>query len=120
MTHYWRTGMKNEFGVYLDGNGYAPSIIQKNTSSHECYICSYVGDVARHEIIHGTANRRLSKKYGLWVNLCPICHRYVHEHPKSPENQFLYIKAENAALQDYGWTKTDFIRVFGKNFIEGD
>ena len=47
------------------------SIIQEEK---ECYICKNP-NVEEHHIFYGTANRRLSEKYGLKVWLCPLHHR---------------------------------------------
>ena len=66
----------------------AKSIMQKNK---ECYLCrkqagpsgyygllSVVG-LEQHHIMHGTANRKMSEKYGLKVWLC------VRHHREGPE-----------------------------------
>lgn len=47
------------------------SIIQ---DKKECYICRSPF-VEEHHIFYGTANRKLSEKYGLKVWLCPKHHR---------------------------------------------
>ena len=47
------------------------SIIQKEK---QCYIC-HSPYVEEHHIFFGTANRKLSEKYGLKVWLCPEHHR---------------------------------------------
>lgn len=80
----------------LDRNGYAPSIL--DTEQGVCFACGNYGDTARHEIYYGTGNRTVSKMTGLWVNLCPRCHRIVHE------------KADNGVLD--GALKRSGYRVF--------
>ena len=47
------------------------SILQ---SDRRCFLCNRQTDLERHHIMAGTANRRLSEKYGLWVYLCHSCH----------------------------------------------
>lgn len=59
----------------LDRNGYSPSIFP----TEYCYNCDRGGDLNRHEVYFGVGNRTISKREGLWVNLCPECHRIVHE-----------------------------------------
>ena len=60
--------MTNEYGVKLDSNGYAPSIVQYDVDA--CYICYGCREkLDRHEI-YGGANRQKSKRLGLWVTLC--------------------------------------------------
>lgn len=62
---------RNEFGVKLDKNGYAPSLFLHD--SFRCYRCGCFGDTARHEI-YGGSRRKASKALGLWINVCPDCH----------------------------------------------
>ena len=66
---------RNEFGVKLDKNGYAPSLFVHE--SFRCYRCHRFGDTARHEI-YGGSRRKASKALGLWVNVCPACHAAIH------------------------------------------
>ena len=49
---------RNEFGVKLDKNGYAPSLFLHD--SFRCYRCGCFGDTARHEI-YGGSRRSASK-----------------------------------------------------------
>ena len=44
------------------------------SNKYECYLCGKQIDLERHHIMAGTANRKLSEKYGLWVYLCHECH----------------------------------------------
>ena len=99
----------------MNSNGYAPSLL--DTEYGECYICHYECDTARHEIFYGTAARKLSKRYGLWVNLCPRCHRMIHKDKESKEAVKL-IKAGKAAFLKAGHTEDDFIRIFGRGEIK--
>lgn len=60
----------------MSRNGYVPSIL--DTAKDTCYTCGMNTATAVHEVYHGTANRRISKANGFWVNLCPRCHYLVH------------------------------------------
>ena len=60
----------------MDKNGYNDSLY--DTKSHECYYCHSNTDTVRHEVFYG-AQRQSAKALGLWLNLCPVCHRLVHE-----------------------------------------
>ena len=106
--------MKNEFGVTLDANGYAPSIIQPY-ESEVCFMCEVSGDLARHEIYNGN-NRQKSKAYGLWISLCPRCHNKVHSEPK----EYILLKkiGQLRARAEYNWSSEDFRERFGKSYIE--
>lgn len=99
----------------LDRNGYAPSIVQDDLSV--CYRCGHnYGKLDRHEVF-GASNRQKSKAYGLWVMLChDSCHLHG-VHKEASEGLRLKRKAQQIAMEHYGWTTEDFIKLFGKNYI---
>ena len=94
----------------MDGNGYNASIM--TTEPGECYICGFHRETARHEIFNGP-DRRLSKKYGLWVDVCPACHARIHADGK----KYDYLK--NAAQRRFEalWGHDEFIRIFKVNYL---
>lgn len=104
----------------LDRNGYAPSILQNDTSF--CYLCGRRDrKLDRHEPFGG-AYRDKSKALGLWIVLC---HEDCHEgrngaHGDPAVNRILRQEAQRAAMKTYGWTMNDWHREFGKSFIEED
>lgn len=110
--------MKNEYGVKLDANGYAPTIMQEDCSL--CWLCGETGEnLNRHEVFGG-ALREKSKRLGLWVMLHhEPCHVYgrqaIHQNPEN--NRRLKAEAQRTAMMAYDWTTEDFIREFGKNYI---
>jgi len=93
----------------MENNGYRPSIMA--TTAGECYLCPYVGDTARHEVYFGTGTRALSKRYGLWVNLCPACHAEVHADQKGEKAARLDKDAQAAFLAE-GHSQAEFRRLF--------
>lgn len=95
----------------MDKNGYNESIMP----SVGCYLCGRGGDLARHEVFGGTGRRSKSKEYGLWVTVCPRCHEQIHMHGDIARS--LRAVAQSAAMQEYGWTTTDFITKFGGNYL---
>ncbi len=105
--------MKNEHGIQLDRNGYAPSIVQ--TVEDRCERCGCGGELARHEIFYGP-NRQKSKEEGLWVSLCPSCHMQLHAEAKAYD-LFLKQNGQKTAMRTYAWTVADFRARFGKNWI---
>lgn len=105
--------MKNEFGVDLDRNGYAPSIMGVNGY---CFLCFRTGPFQRHEVFHG-ANRQKSKKYGLWINVCPECHHKIH-FADGKVDRLLKENGQRQACMVYKWSKADFIKRFGKSYVE--
>lgn len=90
------------------------SIIQ--TEKETCFLCQGRA-TEEHHCIHGTANRKLSEKYGLKVYLCPYCHRIsklaVHN------NYFTDTKIKQIAQQRFTeeYPELNFIKVFGKSFL---
>lgn len=112
--------MKNDYGVSLDRNNYAPSIIQPETDYPRCWICLRTdGKLDRHEVFAGAGRRDKCKRLGLWVYLCHGEHHMygpeaVHNNAKAREA--LQRIAQIKAMQAYGWTAEDFIREFGKNY----
>lgn len=106
---------QNEYGMPLDNNGYVESIMPINYG--ECFVCNGTKDLVRHEVFHGTANRILSKRFGLWVLICPERHAYVHQHPQSLYNKNMKMLGQKMAMDKYEWSKRDFINVFGRNYL---
>lgn len=109
--------MKNECGVDLDKNGYAPSIVYEDGY---CFFClmdesAFGSNLVRHEAFGGP-NRQKSKRLGLWVNLCPHCHEEIHKDAR--KSNFLRQIVQADAMHHYGWSKEDFIREIGKNYLE--
>lgn len=102
----------NEYGVELNKNGYAPSILG---AFDDCYLCHREGDLARHEIFHG-ALRQKSKAYGLWIHVCPMCHELIHNTPK--KDLELKTIAQRNAMLVYGWSVEDFRVRFYKNYVD--
>lgn len=107
--------MKNEYGVTLDKNGYAPSLMQKDT---RCYICGYYGRTARHEVFSGPL-RQKSKRLGTWCHLCPNCHQNGPQaaHRSAETANWLKRKAQEATMKRYGWDVEEFVRQFGRNWL---
>ena len=99
----------------IDNNGYAPSIMG---NEEKCFLCGRTNcDLVRHEVFYGTANRKLSKKWGCWVLLTPDCHNMsnyaVHN---NRENDLKVKRAVQQRFEElYGHDK--FMEVFGKNYL---
>lgn len=86
-----------------------------------CYLCMLLhGDYSRkttqeHHVFYGTANRRLSEKYGLKVYLCLAHHEYGSEAVHQNKEICLMLKrtAKKAFVQR--WPELDFRSIFGKD-----
>lgn len=101
--------MENEFGEKLDSNGYARSILHEG----DCIYCRN-SETVRHEVFRGK-NRSNSKKYGLWITVCPLCHMMIHNNIGL--SHALMADAQVKAMKHYGWETKDFIQRFGKNYV---
>ena len=106
--------MTNEFGVKLDSNGYAPSVIEPYDTG-ACYLCGFRGDLVRHEVFHGP-NRQKSKALGCWVHLCPRCHGELHSRRPEWDWQLRRI-GQIRVMAEYEWSTDDFRRRFGKSYV---
>lgn len=112
--------MKNEYGVKLDRNGYAPSVLGSgSTRFGTCRICGRLCYTERHEVFFGIANRERSKRLGLWVTLCDRCHRTGKRavHNNRGADLGLKASAQIMAMNRYGWTLTEFMDRFGRSWI---
>lgn len=87
------------------------SIMQKD---NDCFLCNGPSHNTHH-VIYGTANRKLSDKYGLTVRLCYECHGMVHEYPLSEQAIGLKTAAQVAFIREY--PKLDFRKIFGRNYL---
>ena len=98
------------------------SILQDNIN--QCYICGRNGYSDRLECHHifGAANRNNSDKYGLIVYLCgDRCHRNGKQsvHKNAEISRILKAKAQQTAMEHYGWSEDIFRNIFGKSYLGG-
>ena len=105
----------NEYGVAIGRYGYAPSIIQADTS--HCFLCGRCDEkLDRHEPFNGPY-RTKSKALGMWVALChDRCH-YGRAHRYYQDIRDLKRITQEKAMVHYGWDEKEFIRRFGKNWL---
>ena len=77
-----------------------------------CYMCGGKKEHL-HELIFGS-NRLNSIKYGLVIPICSKCHRESHKNAKL---QYIW-KAKAQIMFEKAYPDLDFIKIFGKNYIE--
>ena len=92
------------------------SILQKDK---KCYKCGTISDLHSHHIFAG-GNRKLSEKYGLKVYLCSKHHNMSNQGIHFNRDFELEVKKDmqTCAMNHYNWTKSDFIGIIGKNYLE--
>ena len=80
---------------------------------NECFV------YMRHHVFFGTANRKLSEKWGMVAILCPDCHqngpRAVH---KCREEDLKLKRKYQAVFEEKHGTREEFMKIFGKNYRE--
>ena len=81
-----------------------------------CYVCGSVRCLERHHVMSGTANRKLSETYGLWVWLCRDHHTgSIGVHNDFIMKERLEKAAQKAFEERYGHTA--WMAIFRKNYL---
>lgn len=87
-------------------------------SERKCLVCGSTYNTHIHEVFFGTANRKLSIKYGLCVCLCARHHNMSNEgvHYNKALDTKLKVFAQKKFNEVY--PDLDFRKIFGKNYLE--
>jgi len=96
-----------------DRNGYNKSIMA--TEAGRCYVCRIETETVRHEIYYGTKNRKISKINGFWLDVCPTCHRRIHDVPGKGFDKLLKQKCQKN-YEAFG-TRDGFRRLVGRSYL---
>lgn len=98
--------------------------VMQNKEAGQCYLCRLMNkdnSVKRirqeHHVMGGTANRKLSERYGLKVYLCPGHHLYGSNavHSNAEVAELLHKEGQKAFMWIY--PSLDFRKIFGKNYL---
>lgn len=90
------------------------SIMQAETD--RCYLCGARTNLETHHVLGGTANRRLSERYGLTVRLCQRCHTGRHGAQYEKDlNELLKKEAQKRFEAIHGHRK--WMETFRKNYL---
>lgn len=85
----------------------------------ECYITKATEGLHKHHIFGGP-NRKLSEMYGLYVYLIPRLHNMSKKGVHFNKEFDLQLKREGQRkFERLHGSREDFIRIFGKNYLEG-
>ena len=86
-----------------------------------CFLCGNYETVERHHLFGG-ALRPKADKLKLTVMLCPWCHQYDADsaHRSAETRLYLHKYGQMKAMREQGWTVEDFIREFGRNYLDED
>ena len=87
----------------------------------ECFLCGNYETVEVHHIFGGPF-RQKADKLGLTVKLCPWCHQYDADsaHKSAETRRFLRQVGQRKAMAEQGWSAADFIREFGRSYLDAD
>ena len=86
----------------------------------QCFLCKQYAETEENHIFQGTANRKLSDKHKLVVDLCLSCHQYGNEavHKNEVTAQFLHEYGQRKFMKDNDVGIKEFVKVFGKNYLD--
>jgi len=82
-----------------------------------CYFCDATKALHRHHVFFGTANRRLSEKYGCWVWLCFYHHNGSKDGVHARKELDLGLKQRTQAKFEETHTREEFMRIFGRSWL---
>ena len=87
------------------------------SNEKECYVCG-CKTVHKHHIFYGTANRKLSEKYGCWCYLCAVHHNMSNEGVHFDKELYMKIKRLcQEKWEEINGDRNEFIRTFGKSYL---
>lgn len=90
------------------------TVLQENK---ECYVCKGIYAIHDHHIFYGTANRKISEKYGMKVWLCAEHHTGSQGvHFNKDFDMYLKQYAQRYFEKHIG-SRDDFRRLFGKSYL---
>ena len=81
-----------------------------------CYVCGSPY-IEIHHIIHGTANRKISDRYGY---IMPLCHEHHQGDTGIHYDKNFSIKMKQMCqehFEKHHGSRTDFIHTFGKSYL---
>ena len=86
-------------------------------NERQCLVCGSTYNLHKHHIFFGSANRKLSEKYGCWCYLCARHHNMSNEgvHFNKPLDTKLKEYTQKKFNEVY--PDLDFMRIFGKNYL---
>ena len=86
-------------------------------NAKECYVTGSPQGLHKHHIFEGTANRRLSEKYGMWVWLRTDWHNMSDYGVHFDKALDIRLKIEGQRKFEKRYAHDKFMEVFGKNYL---
>ena len=98
--------------------------IMHDKRDRTCYLCMMLHDddnmkavLQEHHIFGGTANRKISEKYGLKVYLCLDHHLTGTEAVHRNAGVAILLKQEGQRTFQRRYPDMDFMKIFGKSYL---
>ena len=81
-----------------------------------CYLCDRHGPTECHHVFGGSY-RKTCDLFGLTVDLCPECHRFIHSAKGVETRRQLQHDTQLAYMQKMDWNVNKWISIFGKSWL---
>lgn len=91
----------------------AKSILQPN-GEKVCYVSGSRINLDLHHVMHGSANRKIADKWGIWCWLRHDIHMDLHDRDKELD---LQLKQEAQEAFEKLYTHEKWMELFGKNYL---
>jgi hypothetical protein len=96
------------------------SILQEGNT--HCFLCGMNASIEPLDLHHvfNKSDKKKSEEYGLMVYLHHRkCHIFGKEsvHQNAEVNNRVKAHAQRVAMQHYGWSVDDWLKIFGKNYL---
>jgi len=86
----------------------------------ECMMCHRWDYLEEHHVFYGTANRKISEKYGMTVYACPDCHRNGKQAIHNCIEVDRALKEEYQRKFEKKYSRAFFRELFKTNYLEAD
>lgn len=88
------------------------------SNDRRCFICGYEGNLHRHHVFGGVANRSVSEREGCWCFICAKHHNMSDNSVHFNRDMDLKLKRfTQKKWEEKNGTREDFIRLFGKSWL---
>ena len=87
------------------------TVIQSNK---ECYVCGQTTNLHSHHVFFGSANRKLSEKYGMKVWLCGAHHNQSNAGVHFNRQLDLRLKMDAQRVFEKQHSREEFMQIFGR------
>lgn len=88
------------------------------SNERQCVVCGDTRYLHKHHIFYGTANRKMSEKYGCWCYLCAR-HHNMSDHGVHADN-LLDLKLKQMCQDTFErqvGTREQFMEIFGRSYL---